>query len=157
MIPIIFFYRGVSGSVLISLKNALWALHWSFKETFPPCAPPWIPKWIFNYHGFRTLLWIVIIGADADTYGAIGGALLGAYHPYDIPLTFVHNIKMGNEITKCFQSIYLQNLRDHKSVDSNPEGRVPNVAMSDDASQNNPEDKNRKIICENSSENPDKK
>jgi len=77
-------YRGVSGSAILSLKVALWALHWSFqegKEPSHPKIPEWLPDWIFKRHGFDCIMWVVSIGADADTYGATAGPLLAAFHP----------------------------------------------------------------------------
>ncbi|KAL6050975.1 ADP-ribosylglycohydrolase family protein [Balamuthia mandrillaris] len=78
-------YRGCSGYCVLGLKIALWALYWSFREDHPPLAE-WLPEWPFEKHGFETLMWVVLIGADADTNGAIAGPLLAAYHP-DIPST----------------------------------------------------------------------
>jgi len=103
--PYHYFYKGRSGWCTLSLKIALWALHWSFEVKYP-VIPPWLPLWPFKYHGFRTLLWIVLIGADADTYGAIGGPLLAAYHPKDIPKNFTQSIKALKDIDNIFKSLY---------------------------------------------------
>jgi len=74
-------YRSRSGYCVLTLKICLWALHWSFQEDHPP-VPDWLPTWPFERHGFDGgIMWIVLIGADADTYGASGGPLLAAYHP----------------------------------------------------------------------------
>jgi len=105
-------HKGVSGWSTLSLKICLWALHYSFTQTPPSCGvPAWLPLWPFEKrssttsHGFRTILWIVLIGSDADTYGAIGGALLGTYHPHDIPLNMVKSLKVFNQVEQAFEML----------------------------------------------------
>lgn len=73
-------YRNRSGYCVLTLQISLWALYWSFQSTHPE-IPEWLPEWPFLQHGFDTLMWVVLVGADADTYGATAGPLLAAYHP----------------------------------------------------------------------------
>ncbi len=75
---------------MISLKIALWSLWWSFQTEAYPIVPKWLPKWIFEKHKFDTISWVAAIGADADTYGAIAGPLLAAFH----------GIEEGHQLTK---------------------------------------------------------
>lgn len=56
---------------MLTLLISLWALYWSFRDGHPT-LPEWLPEWPFLRHGFDTLMWVVLIGADADTYGASG-------------------------------------------------------------------------------------
>ncbi len=83
----------------MTLKIALWALHWSFQKTV--CElPVWYkpsfesyfrPKSYTGVNGFYCIVWIALIGADSDTYGRVfivvhilgasAGPILGAYHP----------------------------------------------------------------------------
>lgn len=44
-------------------------------------------------------MWVVLIGADADTYGATAGPLLAAYHP-NIKEDFKQGLWLRDEIEK---------------------------------------------------------
>jgi ADP-ribosylglycohydrolase len=44
-------------------------------------------------------MWVVLIGADADTYGATAGPLLAAYHP-NIPSNYKDGLWLKEEIEK---------------------------------------------------------
>jgi len=79
--PYSYYYKGVSGYCSLTLKISLWSLHWSFQEKDYPQIPSWLPSWPFKSKKFETIMLVVLIGADADTYGATAGALLAAYHP----------------------------------------------------------------------------
>jgi ADP-ribosylglycohydrolase len=96
--PYSFFYKGVSGYCVLSLKIALWALSSSFKE-YEGKIPDWLPEWPFKRFAFESILWVVLIGADADTYGAIAGPLIAAYHPR-IPKEFVTTLQLHKRIEK---------------------------------------------------------
>jgi len=89
-------YRGKSGYCILTLKISLWALYWSFKDFHPP-IPKWLPEWIFEKHGFDTVMWVVSIGADADTYGATTGPLLAAFHP-NINQNFLIKLEVRDEV-----------------------------------------------------------
>jgi ADP-ribosylglycohydrolase len=82
--PYGYMYKGVSGYSVLSLKIALWALHWSVKREKVLVAPDHLPTWPFDNQpsGFDSIMFVVLIGADADTYGAIAGPMLAAYHPF---------------------------------------------------------------------------
>jgi len=104
--PYFYDYTDKAGWCILSLKIALWALHWSFQSSLPTCGvPPWLPIWIFKLKKFRSLVSVVAIGNDADTYGAISGALLAAYHPHDIPKNWVQSITSFGEICELFNVI----------------------------------------------------
>ena len=105
--PWLYSYLSCSGHCTLSLKIALWALHWSFQNTIPTCGvPPWLPCWLFRRcHGYRTITWTAVIGADADTYGAIAGALLAAYHPKQIPKNMAAALLVLPEINQIFESL----------------------------------------------------
>ena len=71
--PYSFYYKGVSGYAVLSLKISLWALYHSFDE-FKLNIPDWFKNdnsWPFKRFKFESIMWVVLIGADADTYGAI--------------------------------------------------------------------------------------
>jgi len=55
---------------------------------------------------------VVVIGNDADTYGAITGSLLAAYHPNDIPKNWAQAITVYGEICELF--IHIHERRENK-------------------------------------------
>eukprot|EP01089_Gocevia_fonbrunei_P008642 TRINITY_DN2035_c0_g1_i1.p1 TRINITY_DN2035_c0_g1~~TRINITY_DN2035_c0_g1_i1.p1 ORF type:complete len:385 (-),score=67.90 TRINITY_DN2035_c0_g1_i1:33-1187(-) len=90
-------YRGRASYCVLTLQISLWGALWSFKNSPTLSKPAWLPAWPFERHQFDTLMWIVLIGADADTYGAAAGPLLAAYHPkisneflQDLQLSLIH-------------------------------------------------------------------
>jgi len=89
-------YKGISGYCILTLKIALWSLHWSFEKSHPK-IPEYLPEWIFEKHGFDTIMWVACIGADSDTYGATSGPLLAAYHS-QISRSFYENLEVKDEI-----------------------------------------------------------
>jgi len=108
--PYAYFYKGVSGYCVLSLKIALWSLYWSYqakdkkknKITFKPTKG--FPQWIFdNCQEYETVYWVVLIGADADTYGAIAGPMLAAHHPHAIPSVLVKGAQLKDEMTQIMQ------------------------------------------------------
>jgi len=111
-------YRGRSGYCLLSLKIAMWALYWSYQKTPPPFSVGDLPKEIFQQHGFNTIKWVVSIGADSDTYGAIAGILLAAFHQ-PIPKELTNNLKVLSDVEKYFsiKSIYDEEETKSKSKD----------------------------------------
>lgn len=101
--PYMYYYKNTSGWVVLSLKISLWALYWSFKpkSKVPKCYPFWLPLKMFNtLNKFNVITWIAAIGADSDTYGAIAGSLLGAYHPYSIPTSMINDLLAKDNILK---------------------------------------------------------
>jgi len=94
-------FEGKSGYCVLTLKIALWALHWSFQQKAPK-IPEWLPDWPFQRHAFDTIMWVVLIGADADTYAATAGSLLGAFHP-NINLDFFDGLQAANDIADCWR------------------------------------------------------
>jgi len=107
-------FRGISGYCVLTLKISLWALYWSFQPNdvkIPyPIIPYWLPSWPFNpelARGFLTLLWVVLIGADADTYGASCGPLLAAYHP-EIPECLLEGLQVRDKIEKIFTEVFAE-------------------------------------------------
>jgi len=90
--PYHFYYKGVSGWSVLSLKIALWSLFHS-KPGEALVAPNHLPSWTFEEQpkGFETITFVVMIGADADTYGAIAGPMLAAHHPI-IPKALVDDL-----------------------------------------------------------------
>jgi ADP-ribosylglycohydrolase len=93
-------YRGRSGYCVLTLFIALWAVHWSFQSTHP-ALPDWLPEWPFQKHGYETIMWVALIGADADTYAATAGPLLAAYHP-NIPDTLTDGLMLKDKLHKIF-------------------------------------------------------
>ncbi len=68
-----------AGYSVLTFRIALWALHWSFKDTVCP-LPDWYKgfetyfrneKKASGRNGFHCIVWVVLIGADSDTYGII--------------------------------------------------------------------------------------
>jgi len=49
-------------------------------------------------------MWVVLIGADADTYGAVAGALLAAYHS-TVGEGFLEGLQVKREIEECFEKL----------------------------------------------------
>jgi len=95
------YYQGnIMGSSILALKIALWALYWSFQVHSPP-IPSYLPEWPFRRHGFEVIMWIVLIGADADTYGACAGPLIAAYHPH-IPENLLDGLALKPDVESIF-------------------------------------------------------
>ncbi|KAF0972114.1 hypothetical protein FDP41_009810 [Naegleria fowleri] len=115
-------YKNVSGWSILSLKIALWALNHSLSiRTFnnntttttttkftPIQAPSHLPEWPFKEQpkGFETLVFVVLVGANADTYGAIAGAFLGAYYPENIPQDLVNDLMQHEKVEQYANSIW---------------------------------------------------
>jgi len=97
-------YTSNMAYVVLTLKIALWSAYWSFREDHPH-IPSWLPKWVFKRHGFDTIMWVALIGGDADTYCSTAGPLLGALHP-NINNDFLEGLKVKNEIIEIFSKIY---------------------------------------------------
>jgi len=95
-------YRGRSGYCVLALRLSLWGVYWSFSDSHPKDLPEWLPEWIFKKHQFETIMWIVSIGADADTNGATAGPLLAAYHT-TIPENLLEGLKLRKEIEQIFK------------------------------------------------------
>jgi len=93
-------YRNRSGYCVLTLLIPLWALYWSVQKDHP-AIPEWLPEWIFQRHGFDCIMWVVAIGADADTYGATAGPLLASYHPTIAP-AFREKLFLEKEIVNSF-------------------------------------------------------
>lgn len=109
------FYKGISGYCVLSLKIALWALHWAVLQRPPSCGiPGWLPSWLFVDSGLNSggieapLRWVVAIGADADTYGAIAGGLLAAFFPA-IPQEWSSCLKVLPEVNKILDDLLPNN------------------------------------------------
>jgi len=49
-------------------------------------------------------MWVVLIGADADTYGATAGPLLAAYHGTINP-DFMEKLYVKDEIASYFEQL----------------------------------------------------
>eukprot|EP01105_Mastigella_eilhardi_P020358 TRINITY_DN4842_c0_g1_i2.p2 TRINITY_DN4842_c0_g1~~TRINITY_DN4842_c0_g1_i2.p2 ORF type:complete len:254 (-),score=53.83 TRINITY_DN4842_c0_g1_i2:127-888(-) len=99
--PYHFMYKGISGGCTLSLKVALWALHWSYlpEGALPHCGVPhWLPRYPFTRARFSAIRWVALIGADADTYGAIAGALLAAHHPATLPAALCEQLQVRHEL-----------------------------------------------------------
>eukprot|EP00026_Physarum_polycephalum_P009659 Phypoly_transcript_09790.p1 GENE.Phypoly_transcript_09790~~Phypoly_transcript_09790.p1 ORF type:complete len:381 (+),score=60.03 Phypoly_transcript_09790:154-1296(+) len=95
-----YFQGSIMGSSILALKIALWALYWSFQVHAPP-TPSYLPEWPFRRRGFDVIMWIVLIGADADTYGACAGPLIAAYHPH-IPEELIDGLTVKPIIESFF-------------------------------------------------------
>lgn len=67
------------GYCLLTLQIALWATQWSMRDAALP-APDGFPGEVFERTGPHVLGWVVMIGEDADTYGAAAGPLVAALH-----------------------------------------------------------------------------
>ena len=74
-------FKGIAWSV-ISMKIALWDLFHTTNEN-KLVAPRHLPSWTFEEQpkGYESVVFVCMIGADADTYGAIAGPMLAAYYP----------------------------------------------------------------------------
>jgi ADP-ribosylglycohydrolase len=94
-------YKNRAGYSVLTLQIALWSLYWSYSSTSPPDIPSYLPQWVFKRHQFDTIMWVVLIGADADTYGATAGPLLAAYHG-NIHNDFIENLMVKGEISEYY-------------------------------------------------------
>jgi len=93
-----------TGYCVTVVKICLWALHWSFRSDHPPTIPSWLPPSIFQHHGFDTVMWVVCVGADADTYGATAGAVLAAYHQ-EIKPQYIQALFLKDKIQQTFLAL----------------------------------------------------
>jgi ADP-ribosylglycohydrolase len=73
-------FAGAEGYCLLTLQIAVWAAHWSSRSVpFP--TPKRFPTSVFEQAvGPGFLSAVVMIGHDADTYGAAAGPLIAALH-----------------------------------------------------------------------------
>lgn len=99
--PYTYNYKGVSGYSVLTFKITLWCLYWSFQDQPFDKIPEWLPKWGFQTK-FNAIQSVALIGADSDTYGAVGGSLLSAHHP-SIPETYLYDIELYPFIEKNFK------------------------------------------------------
>jgi len=99
-------YSDGASHCVLTLLIALWAVYWSFQPSHPK-LPDWLPKWIFTKHKFETLMWVVSIGGNTDSYGATAGSLLAAFHP-DIPASMLENLQVYNEVQSCVKQLCSQ-------------------------------------------------
>jgi len=97
-------YKNRAGYSVLTLKIGLWSLYWSYSNTAPPDIPAYLPKWVFNRHQFDTIMWVVLIGADADTYGATAGPLLAAYHG-NIHPDFMENLMVKDQVSSYYSQL----------------------------------------------------
>ena len=67
------------GYCLLTLQIAIWAAHWSMRDR-AFAHPDGYPAEVFRRRGPYVLGWVVMIGEDADTYGAAAGPLIAAIH-----------------------------------------------------------------------------
>jgi ADP-ribosylglycohydrolase len=73
------YIRGNGGYCLLTLQIAVWDLYWSLRKEAPE-VPRGFPTEVFNVEGPSRLAWVVMVGHDADTYGAAAGPLIVAAH-----------------------------------------------------------------------------
>ena len=110
--PYNFNYKNISGWSVLSLKIALWCLYHSAKvdsvnfDRKVEC-PPQLPSWVFEDQprGFESVIFSVLTGADADTYGAITGCIMGVYYPELIPCEMVDQLLSKHLVDQYFPSI----------------------------------------------------
>ena len=91
-------YRGKSGYSVLTLKISLWGLRYALGQSegipvLPEYLKPFAKELFENRRGFDCIIYIVLIGADADTYGATCGPLLAAF--FDIPQNFLGITALG--------------------------------------------------------------
>ncbi|OPY50585.1 MAG: ADP-ribosylglycohydrolase [Methanosaeta sp. PtaU1.Bin112] len=82
--------RGI-GYCLLTLKIAIWGLHWSLEPRARE-PPEGFPPEVFEAEGPARLAWVAMIGHDSDTYAAVAGALIAAAHP-ELPTGFISGLK----------------------------------------------------------------
>ena len=70
-------FAGKDGYCLLTLQIAVWAATWAKRNVALP-DPPGYAAEVFARTGPWTLSWVVLIGHDADTYGATAGPLIAA-------------------------------------------------------------------------------
>ncbi len=65
---------------LLTLRIALWALHWSLSSEPFPIPHTYLPAEVFRMRGPFVLGWVALIGHHSDTYAAVAGPMLAAAH-----------------------------------------------------------------------------
>lgn len=84
-------YGRGTGYCLLTLKIAIWGLHWSLEPRARE-PPEGYPSEVFEAEGPARLAWVAMIGHDSDTYAAVAGALIAAAHP-ELPTGFTSGLK----------------------------------------------------------------
>lgn len=81
------------GYCVLTLQVAYWIAWASIDSTRgEDQLPAWVPDQVKNLTGPDRLAWVGLIGHDADTYGAVAGPLVAAYHGR-VPDFLTHNLK----------------------------------------------------------------
>ena len=65
---------------MLTLRIALWALHWSLSEDEFEIPHTYLPKEVFSLRGPFVLGWVALTGHHSDTYAAVAGPMLAAAH-----------------------------------------------------------------------------
>jgi ADP-ribosylglycohydrolase len=106
--PYHFDFGDISGYCVLTLKIALWALYSSFsnENLYDKLQLQGrLPKWPFVTYkpGFHSgVAASVLVGVDADTYGAVSGGLLAAYHPTQVSQHLTDPLKVKKELQQMF-------------------------------------------------------
>lgn len=112
--PFIDNFKDKSGYCVLSLTIAIWCVdvsRRSLNATDLVVLDPWaghddVVRRIVESRGINVVRLIACIGADSDTYGAIGGTLLGALYAHDIQeSTYANDISATykNEMRRVLQ------------------------------------------------------
>jgi ADP-ribosylglycohydrolase len=72
---------GQDGYCLLTLQIAVWAYCWSNidRSKLDVVPPPQIPQAVRDGEVGSGLAWSVLVGHDADTYGAVAGPMIAAF------------------------------------------------------------------------------
>lgn len=65
---------------MLTLRIALWALHWSISEEEFEVPHTYLPTEVFRMRGPFVLGWVALTGHHSDTYAAVAGPMLAAAH-----------------------------------------------------------------------------
>lgn len=95
--PFTIHFNGADGYCLLTLRIAIWGLHWSWESNKNFETPEGFPPEVFEVMGSHRLAWIAMCGHDSDTYSAVAGALIAAAHR-ELPAGMIDGLKVLKEL-----------------------------------------------------------
>ena len=91
-------FGGGAGYCLLTLQIAAWAVQWSrMDDPFP--VPAGFDASLFERRGGWALAWPALVGHDSDTYSAVAGSLIAAFHS-KIPAELTGDLHALREIER---------------------------------------------------------
>jgi len=99
--PFVDISESVQGYCIVTLKVALWAVHWASEQrTYPN------NNRVLRGSGWHVLSWVAAVGLDSDTYGATAGPLVAAYMKDEPPPeNLIKGLKAVEEFDKVLEGL----------------------------------------------------